>query len=104
MVRIMDAVRADFSSDQIEIRDDRDETVDVFLKRLVSVYGETSYAGGCDSGVSREPRNDSGRTGAAAGKADQCAGEGAATAEAIADVLDISAGRTLEPEGEWWKS
>ena len=31
-------------------------------------------------------------------------GVNAATAEAIADVLGISAGRTLEPEGEWWKS
>ena len=97
----------------MQVCDDQDEAVDVFQSDWYRDTGKGITPGD----VIRVYRENRGMTQAELGRrlggmARQGIsamergrrGVSAATAEAIGDVLGISAGRILEPEGEWWKS
>ena len=110
---IMDAIRAEFSGDQIEVRGDDDETVDALQSDW---YRET--VGLITPGdVIRVYRKNRGMTQAELGRRlggtprrridaieKGRRGVSAAMAKQIADVLDISAERILNPQGKWWES
>lgn len=110
---IMDAIRAEFSGDQIEVRGDDDETVDALQSDW---YRET--VGLITPGdVIRVYRKNHGMTQAELGRRLGGAprrridtiekgrrGVSAAMAKQIADVLGISAERILNPQGKWWES
>lgn len=110
---IMDAIRAEFSGDQIEVRGDDDETVDALQSDwyretvglitpgdVIRVYrknrGMTQAELGRRLGGTARRRIDAIEKGRR--------GVSAATAKQIADVLGISAERILNPQGKWWES